>query len=390
MSRKKGRRKKDQLAQKLKEALARQAPPVEQEAPTSPVEAPAAASAAAAPSPAAEPVLVEPVLPAAEPPAPPPPSAPLVPPVTEAGADAVEDLDADLDEEDVSYESLVALVAGMPDDDPQPTPAATATRRRADDAPVEDVIEVLDLDADEDTEAVDRLIARAVVGAPVVEEEPEPEAPLIDLDADEPIASPVRAAAGTARPANSAAERLAAAVARGAIDEADNPAIPIDLGEVSTPEARARLLAEALAHAAHKEARYRVPMDTGTARRWKGLVALGIFILAAWVAVVPPGWVRPEPPAQLNQAARARSIRTALLLQAQQVEAFRVRTQRLPSGLDELPETLPGIRYARAGNRTYQLIGYEPDGNAIVYDSANPSDGFRALMAAWPPAEATP
>lgn len=390
MARKNKRKKQEQLEQKLKATLAPQASPVEQQAPTSKVEAPAKPSAAAAPPPAVEPPVVETALPAPEPPAVPSRSlsAPSVPSVAEA--DTVEDLDAVLDDDDASYESLVALVAGMPDETSRPKPATTPKGRPADVAPVDDAVEVLDLDDDDATEAIDRLIAKAVVGAPPVAAEVEPEVPLIDLDADPPVASPPTTAAGPVGPTRSEAERLAAAVARGAIDETDIPAISLDLGEVSTPEARARLLAEALAHAEHKEARYRVPTDTGTARRWKGLAATGIFVLAAWVAAAPPGWVRPEPPAELNAAARARSIRTALLLQAQQVEAFRVRTQRLPNDLDELPMTLPGIRYARSGNRAYQLIGYEPDGNPIVYDSTSPSAGFRVLLAAWPPAEAAP
>ena len=421
MGRKKKRKKqKAQPAQKQKKSAARKAALAEQPAPVAVLDAPPPAAVEAPPLPAveAQPVAVvaAPRVPEIEPPpvpavesaapaealepppgeiprpspAPPRPSIPAAPPVEVV---VVEDLDADLDEDDASYESLVALVAGLPDDS-APAGAPASRGSRPDDAKLdanlEEAVEILDLDDDEGTEAIDRLIAKAVVGAPAVQEEVEPEAPLIDLDADEPAASPTRAAAGPGAPTRSEAERLAAVVARSAIDETDIPAISLDLGEVSTPEARARLLAEALAHAEHKEARYRVPMDTGTARRWKSLAATGIFVLAAWVAAAPPGWVRPEPPAQLNAAARVRNIRTALLLQAEQIEAFRVRTQRLPNSLDELPATLPGVRYARSGNRAYQLIGYEPDGNAVVYDSTNPSAGFRVLLAAWPPAEAAP
>jgi hypothetical protein len=305
------------------------------------------------------------------------------------------DLDADMDgDASDSYDSLVAQVAGLKSEPRSPKRGAARAPRKPDPEPPEDVVEVHDLDDDEGaSKAVHRLIAQAVVGAPPEEVEPEAEAPLIDLDADEDLkAAPARSRApGVSPPAVSPPSRLVQAAAFGGVDDDDEPAISLDYGEVSTPEARARLLAEALAHAEHKEARYRVPLtDTRRAARWKALVSGVLFVLAGGVAVAPPRWVRPEPAAQFNAAARARGTRMALLLQAQQVEAFRVRSQRLPEDLGELPSTLPGMRYARSGNRSYQLIAYERDGNAIVFDSANPAPAFRILMSAWTPEEEAP
>jgi hypothetical protein len=176
--------------------------------------------------------------------------------------------------------------------------------------------------------------------------------------------------------------RLAHAAAAGVLDELDLPAISLDLGDVSTPEARARLLAEALAHAEHKEARYRVPLaDTRLVARWKSLAASIVLVLAGVVAVSPPAWVSPEPPAQITPGSRIRGIRIALLLQAQQIEAYRVRTHELPVTLDELPAVLPGLRYARSG-RSYQLVAFDPAGTPIVYDAADPSPAFRMTVGA--------
>jgi hypothetical protein len=185
--------------------------------------------------------------------------------------------------------------------------------------------------------------------------------------------------------------RLAPAAAAGRRDDEDRPAISLDYAEVSSPEARARLLAQALAHAEHKDARYRVSLE-GTRRlaRWKSVAAAVVLLLAGVVAVAPPAWVRPEPPAQLTEGARARGIRLALLLQAQQVEAYRVRTQQLPESLGELPITLPGVRYARSGGRSYQLVVFAPDGSPIVYDSADPSPAFRTVAGALAPADEAP
>jgi hypothetical protein len=357
--------------------------------------APAPPEVDAAPPALPEHTLGTPASPAPDPPAgaapasisAPEPASPSAPPE----GPAVENLDADLDDDDdgATYESLVALVASLPDENL--SESAPASGERADRAAeTAEEIEIVDLDQDEGGEAVERLIANAVVGAPVEAAESEPEAPLIDLDADEPRA-PVGAPAGGPTPTASAeATRLALAAARGGVDEDDVTSFSVDDDDVSTPEARARLLAAALAHAEHQEARYRVPTESGAARRWKALAASLVFVLAGWVAAAPVKWVQPEPPARLDATTRARGIRTALLLQAQQIEAFRVEAQRLPTDLGELPARLPGLVYARSGNRAYQLIGYEPDGDAIIYDSTDPLPAFRTLIDAWAPPEGAP
>jgi hypothetical protein len=124
--------------------------------------------------------------------------------------------------------------------------------------------------------------------------------------------------------------------------------------------------------------------DTRRADRWKSVGAAALLLLAGVVAVAPPAWVRTDPPAQLSDAAREGGIHLALLLQAQQVEAYRVRHQQLPASLDDLPMRLGGLRYVRSG-RSYQLVGFTPRGDAIVYDEAAPAPAFRALMASLTP-----
>ena len=276
--------------------------------------------------------------------------------------------------------------------------SAEAADLDADDIPV-------DLDAGEAADAaVDHLIAETLAAANV-DEAPGPVEPVSDLDADlaaspeteadvsltdaEAIPNePVEAAASFAAAHASDGPRSAeeSTVGGGAEVEAAEAAIGalIDLGPVSSPEVRDRLLAAALAHAEHQEARYRVPFaQAPAAARWKALLAFVIVLVAGAVAAVPPRWALPDPPAQLGPAETARNLRLALLLQAQQVEAFRVRTQRLPASLDEVTRTLPGVRYVRSGTRAYQLIAHEADGNAIVYDSTSPAPPFGALPTVW-------
>lgn len=153
----------------------------------------------------------------------------------------------------------------------------------------------------------------------------------------------------------------------------------LDLGEATSPEERDRLLAAALAHVEMQEAIYRVPTESPTGRRWKGLIAAAIFVLAVFLAALPPDLFVPAAPQALSDADRLRGIRTALLVQAEQIEAFRVREERLPASLAEVETALPGIRFVRSGNRLYQLVAYTPDGDAIVYDSAAPDPAFQEI-----------
>jgi len=257
--------------------------------------------------------------------------------------------------------------------------------------PVEDIDAVLD---DDETEDLAALIAQTVAGTEP--EEHRAEEPLESLD-DAVVPGGVEEGRGSpAAPVEAAAPSEPAAAAPVAptedgveLEEDIDLTGAIDLGPEITPEIRDRLLAQALAHAELQDARYRVPYaDPRPAGRWKALVATGLILVAGILLAAPPSWVRPDPPAQLDAEGRARALRTALLLQSQQVDAYRVRNQRLPESLDELPQRISGLRYVRSGSRAYQIIAYEPDGNAIVYDSSNPSSEFGRLARAFVPGEA--
>jgi hypothetical protein len=156
-----------------------------------------------------------------------------------------------------------------------------------------------------------------------------------------------------------------------------------DLGPTSTPEARARILAAALAHAEMQEARYRVPTLSRRTGHIKATLAFAFLATAGFVALVPPPLVVPTPLPTLSVADRDRGSRLSLLLQAQQIEAFRAVELRLPTSLDEAGASVPGIRYVRSSNRLYQLVAYTEDGRAIVYDSSAPGPEFGALSPSW-------
>ena len=243
---------------------------------------------------------------------------------------------------------------------------------------------VVDLDAD--APAVDTPAQRERIVAGVValasEGEPTPDA-----------GAPGSRQARSAEEASEESSRRRARVAAYA-DPGDAQHTPSDLeavadlarelAQLSTPETRSRLLAEAVAHAEAKEARYRVPLaEPGAELRWKAPLALALFLAAALVAVAPPAWVVPPPTAQIDAADRLDGIRVALLLQAQQVEAFRAREQRLPDSLDDVGVRLADIRFIRSGSRAYQLVGYTQRGEAVVYDPSDPGAAFEGLAASW-------
>lgn len=163
----------------------------------------------------------------------------------------------------------------------------------------------------------------------------------------------------------------------------------LDLGEATSPDERDRLLAAALAHVEMQEAIYRVPTESATPRHWKGLIAAGIFTLAIFLAVLPPDVLVPTGPQPLSDADRLRGIRTALLVQAEQIEAFRVREDRLPASLGEVDTALPDIRFVRSSDRLYQLVAYTSGGDAIIYDSAAPDPAFEDIGSPLLPEDAS-
>ena len=157
----------------------------------------------------------------------------------------------------------------------------------------------------------------------------------------------------------------------------------LDLGQSGTPEDGDRIVAAALAYSAMQEATYRVPVTIRRVRRWKGMAASVIFFVALIVAASPPGFVVPDPPARLTEADRLYGVRVALILQSQQVEAFRTREQRLPDSLDEVAARFPGVRFVKSGSRLYQLVAHTAAGEAIIYDSAAPAREFAVISRSW-------
>jgi hypothetical protein len=160
----------------------------------------------------------------------------------------------------------------------------------------------------------------------------------------------------------------------------------VQLGAEISDEDRDRLIAAAMAQVEMQEAIYRVSTTPRRGVGGKAAVAFTLLFLALLVGVWPPGIMVPDPPAQLTQRDVLTGLRVTLLLQAQQIEAFRVTEDRLPTSLEEAGAPFDGIRYVRSGNRVYQLVAYAPDGEPVIFDSAAPAPAFEALVRIWLPA----
>lgn len=153
---------------------------------------------------------------------------------------------------------------------------------------------------------------------------------------------------------------------------------------VSNVEERERLLAQALAHAEALDTQFRVlPAGDPRRGRWKSPVALLLFVVAGLVAVLPPSWMAGPPPPSIQEQDLERGLRAMIYLQAVQVEAFRMRTGRLPDDLAELPTPAPGLRLVKSNTRVFQISGRRPGGDMMVYDSAYPDPEFPAAGAGW-------
>jgi hypothetical protein len=161
-------------------------------------------------------------------------------------------------------------------------------------------------------------------------------------------------------------------------DDQDIPVI-----DLTSTEDRETILAEALAHTALLEAQYKQPLiDEKRTGRWKAPLAIIVFFLSGYLLAFPPGWVAGEALPEASVSAREQGMRAALYVQAQQVEAFRVRRGRLPASMDELQATLPGISLVRSNNRVFQLVTPSVDGSQVIYDSSRPTDEFEAAVSA--------
>ena len=132
---------------------------------------------------------------------------------------------------------------------------------------------------------------------------------------------------------------------------------PLDRKSLSDDKERMRVVEAVLRDQARREVlrdiAYRRPSASLRTRVVAGV--LGLVALAAWTLPLPV--FQPDIPFPLPPAEEEGALRIATYIQAQQVEAFRLSSGRLPDQLRETGEALPGITYEKLDARTYTLNG---------------------------------
>jgi hypothetical protein len=151
--------------------------------------------------------------------------------------------------------------------------------------------------------------------------------------------------------------------------------------DVSRVEERDRLLGAVVQNADARDTEFRSRRPEPRRRAsWAYGLAFAVLAIAARVAIAPPAFLQDGPPPVAAAEDLLRGTESRLLLQAWQVEVFRVREGRLPDSLPQVRALLPGIRYVRSDARVYQLVARGPDGEPVIYDSALPGGGLAATL----------
>jgi|SRR5690606_54484 len=136
-------------------------------------------------------------------------------------------------------------------------------------------------------------------------------------------------------------------------------------------------LAQVLRHAAERDEAARQKQTPRAQPRWMLPLGINLGVLAVYLLIAPPAWVILDPIDPPAAEAQIVGLRTAIFLQAAQVEAYRQENGRLPERLEDAGVVAGvaavGVEYFPRGGNGYQLVGTLA-GETIVYDSAEPAN----------------
>ncbi len=104
-------------------------------------------------------------------------------------------------------------------------------------------------------------------------------------------------------------------------------------------------------------------------------VLVVVLVVAAWLWILPPAFLRVEPPPPQPIEKEEASLRFVIYAQARRLDAYRQQTGRYPERLEEAGPPLPGMTYARLHADLYQLTG-STDRLTLTYISDLPLENF--------------
>ena len=142
-----------------------------------------------------------------------------------------------------------------------------------------------------------------------------------------------------------------------------------------TPKANVAAMVSEIMDEARKNAEAANPRPSQRIPAWvSGAI---VMAMCAWVWIAPPAWLLPQPVAAPSREYREASVRVALALHAQRIEAYRASHGQLPRTKEEVGITGDHVTYDRADSLSYELIG-RVDGQPVSYKSSQPRDRYLA------------
>ena len=142
-----------------------------------------------------------------------------------------------------------------------------------------------------------------------------------------------------------------------------------------TPKANVAAMVSEIMEEARKNAEAANPRPSRRVPSW--VSAAIVIAMCAWAWIAPPKWILPPTVAAPSRGYREASVRVALALHAQRIEAYRASHGRLPRTKEEVGITGDDVTYNRADSLSYELSG-RVDGQPVSYKSSQPRDRYLA------------
>jgi len=158
---------------------------------------------------------------------------------------------------------------------------------------------------------------------------------------------------------------------------------PFHAKEEGSGQEAADAVAAVLKHAAEHDKAAREKPKKKKQPKWMLPLGVNLAVFAVYLLIAPPawrGWVTVNPIEGPTPQIRRDGLRTAMYLQAQRIEQYRIDHGALPETLADAGSPIPGVEYHRQG-KTYQLVGTSGQA-ALVYDSSESLADFGGSVVA--------